>query len=260
MTHSWLFLQVFLKMDLLTCNKLHRFLGQLTREREKTTLAPSKWHHTVVWKGSTEINGQVKTSRSWQRTAFVLLRSDSKTNSINSVHTNVVKFWHHQSSVVHRFVLKKTEHIHNALSMTTIHATKPAGIQEIQWFKVMLDHNNCITCWFFPYCLCRFQGKGQRLVCRLPQINCIAAGLLVSQLPDGGTENFVPPPSEGIHEIWPSWYLSWCWSSFGTLRLQVCWCNVPDMYSIYCMEMKPAVVTVVRDVSATDKGKVDSKK
>lgn len=41
----------------------------------------------------------------------------------------------------------------------------------------LFDHNSRITCWFFPYCLCRFQGKGQRLVCGLPQVNYIAAGL-----------------------------------------------------------------------------------
>lgn len=195
-------------------------------------------------------------------TVFVLVCSDSKRNSNNSVHTNLVKFWR-QSSVIHRFVFKNTTEQSTSILLDPWQQSlvqSPQGFKKFNgWRWSLFAHNNCTTCWLFPYCLCRFQGKGQRLVWRL-QINCIAAGLVVSQLPDRGTENFVPPPSEGIHEIWPSWYLSWCWSSFWTLRLQVCWCNVPDMHSIYCMEMKPAVVTVVRDVYAADEGKVDSKK
>lgn len=140
-------------------------------------LAPSKRHHTVVWKGCTEINGQAKTSRCWQRTVFGLWCPDSKRNSINSLHMNVVKFWHHQSSVIHRFVLKITTEQSPSILLYPWQQSMPQSQQPFRKFNgsrwSLFDHNNRITCWFLPYCLYSFQGKGQRLVCRLPQINCI---------------------------------------------------------------------------------------
>lgn len=186
-----------------------------------------------------------------------------------SVHTNLVKFWHHHSSGIHQFVLQKEyrgEYIHIIISMTKLCAVKPAGkhwIFGILPLTAVLQHHPAA---FTSVCLVKqqhhilicpilpLQISRERSKISLPfptdQLLCWRViGLTIT-----GTKKSVTPLSVGIHEIYPSWYLCRCRNSLWTLKLQVCvHCSRYLQYVLHGDE------TVGRDVSAGDEGKADSR-
>lgn len=164
-----------------------------------------------------------------------------------------------QSSVIHWFVPKNTTEQSPSTLLYPWQQSMPQSQQAFRKFNGSIfvwpqQPHHMLILSIPPLPISRQRSK-IGLSFATDQLYFRVAGLLLSQLPGKATEHFVPSPSEGIHErCW------WCWSSSWTLRLHVCWCNVPDMYSIYGMEMKPAVVTLVWDVSAADEENVDNKK
>lgn len=120
--------------------------------------------------------------------------------------------------------------------MTTICAVKPAGkhwIFGILPLTAVLQHHpaaftsvclvkqqhHILICPILPLQISRQRSKIS-LLFPTDQLLCWRViGLTIT-----GTEKSVTPPSVGIHEIYPSWYLCRCRNSLWTLKLQVCEC------------------------------------